>query len=153
MEKPRFKLFPDNPPPYKPPLPFPNRFRKQKLDKQFAKFLELHLLKSAVPYSRRSCHPNLKTLGVSLFHVILARSTSISLLLADRSIKRPRGIVEDVLVKVDKFIFPADFIVLDMEEDQEIPIILGGAFLATGRAMIDVQKGNLTLRVQDEELA
>ncbi|KAI4354065.1 hypothetical protein L6164_002965 [Bauhinia variegata] len=68
-------------------------------------------------------------------------------------IKRPRGIVEDVLVKVDKFIFHADFIVLDMEEDQEIPIILGRPFLATGKAMIDVQKGNLTLRVQDEEIS
>ena len=48
-----------------------------------------------------------------------------------------------MLVKVDKFIFPADFIVLDMEEDSEIPIILGKLFLAIGRAMIDVQKGEL----------
>ena len=46
--------------------------------------------------------------------------------------------IEDVLVKVDKFIFPTDFIVLDMEEDREIPIILGIAFLAIGRAMIDM---------------
>ena len=43
-----------------------------------------------------------------------------------------------MLVKVDKFIFPADFIVLDIEEDKEIPIILGRPFLATGRTMIDV---------------
>ena len=57
-----------------------------------------------------------------------------------------------MLVKVDKFIFPADFIVLDMEEDKEIPIILGKPFLATGRAMIDVQKGELKLRVHDDEL-
>ena len=60
--------------------------------------------------------------------------------------------IEDVLVKVDKFIFLADFIVLDMEEDKEIPIILGRPFLATGRAMIDVQKGELKLRVQDDEV-
>ena len=46
--------------------------------------------------------------------------------------------IEDVLVKVDKFIFTADFIVLDMEEDKEIPIILGRPFLATGKALIDV---------------
>ena len=46
--------------------------------------------------------------------------------------------IEDVLVKVDKFIFPADFIALDMEENREIPIILGRLFLATDRAMIDV---------------
>ena len=47
--------------------------------------------------------------------------------------------IEDVLVKVDKFIFLTDFIVLDMEGDKEIPIILGRQFLATGKAMIDVQ--------------
>ena len=60
--------------------------------------------------------------------------------------------IEDVLVKVDKFIFPADFIILDMEEDKEIPIILGRPFLATGRAMIDVQRGELKLRVQEDEV-
>ena len=46
--------------------------------------------------------------------------------------------IEDVMVKVDKFIFSIDFIVLDMEEDKEIPIIIGRPFLATGRALIDV---------------
>ena len=65
--------------------------------------------------------------------------TTISLQLVDRSSAYPRGIVEDVLVKADKFIFPADFVVLDMEEDSNIPIILGHPFIATGRALIDVQ--------------
>ena len=64
----------------------------------------------------------------------------------------PRGIVEDILAKVDKFIFPADFIVLDFEEDKEISIILGHPFLATGRTVIDVQKGELTMRVHDQEV-
>ena len=59
---------------------------------------------------------------------------------------------EDVLVKVDKFIFPTDFIILDMQEGKEVPIILGRPFLATGRVMIDVQKGELKLRVQEEEV-
>ena len=81
-----------------------------------------------------------------------ARPTTVTLQLADRSLKHPRGIIEDVLVKVDKFIFPAYFIVLDMEEDKEIPIILGRPFLATGRAMIDVQRGELKLRVQEDEV-
>ncbi|XP_050280871.1 uncharacterized protein LOC126721844 [Quercus robur] len=72
------------------------------------------------------------------------KQTTISLQLADRSIKYPRGIIEVVLVKVDKFIFPINFVVLDMEEDQEVPLILGRPFLATGRALIDVQKGELT---------
>ena len=56
------------------------------------------------------------------------------------------------MVKVEKFIFPADFVVLDMEEDQEVPLILGRPFLATGRALIDVQNGELTLRVNKEEV-
>ena len=81
-----------------------------------------------------------------------ARPTTITLQLADRSLKHPRGVIQEVLVKVDKFIFPTDFIVLDMEEDRDIPIILGRPFLATGRVMIDVQQGELELRVQDDEV-
>ena len=56
------------------------------------------------------------------------------------------------MVKVDKFIFPANFVVLDMEEDQEVPLIFRQPFLATRRALIDVQKGELTLRVNKEEV-
>ena len=78
--------------------------------------------------------------------------TTISLQMADRSLTYPRGIIEDVLVTVDKLIFPVDFVVLDMEKDREIPLILGRPFLATGRALIDVHNGNLTLRVNDEEV-
>ncbi|KAJ8749541.1 hypothetical protein K2173_025736 [Erythroxylum novogranatense] len=78
--------------------------------------------------------------------------TSVRLQLADRSIIHPWGILEDVLVKVDKFIFPADFIVCDIEEDVEVPIILGRPFLATGRVLIDVEKGELTMRVNGEEV-
>ena len=78
--------------------------------------------------------------------------TTVTLQLADWSQTRPRGIIEDVLVKVNKFIFPTDFIILDMKEDKEVPIILGRPFLAIGRAMIVVQKGELRLRVQDKEV-
>ena len=80
-----------------------------------------------------------------------AKPTTVTLQMADRSLSHPYGIVEDVLVKVGKFIFPADFIILDMEEDEKIPIIMGRPFLATGRALIDVQKGELMLRVDKEE--
>ncbi|KAL8092004.1 hypothetical protein AgCh_034328 [Apium graveolens] len=80
------------------------------------------------------------------------KPTYMSLQLADRSITYPRGIVEDVLVKVDKLFFPADFVILDFEEDKKIPIILGRPFLATGRTLIDVQKGELTMRVQDQDV-
>ncbi|KAJ4717030.1 DNA-directed DNA polymerase [Melia azedarach] len=79
------------------------------------------------------------------------KSTTISLQMADRSLTYPRGIVEDVLVKVDKFIFPADFVVLDMKEDREVPIILGRPFLATVKTSFDVHNGKLTLRVNKEE--
>ncbi|XP_022871918.1 uncharacterized protein LOC111391016 [Olea europaea var. sylvestris] len=71
--------------------------------------------------------------------------TTLTLQLADRSITYPRGIIEYVLVKVDKFIFSVNFVVLDMEEDEKVPLILGRPFLATGRALIDVQEGKLTL--------
>ena len=76
----------------------------------------------------------------------------VTLQLVDRSLKHPRGIIEDVLVKMGKFIFPANFIILDMEEDNEIPILLSWPFLAIGGALIDVKKGELRLRVNEEEV-
>lgn len=78
--------------------------------------------------------------------------TMLSLQMADRSLKTPYGIVEDVMVRVDKYVFPVDFVVLDMEEDEKIPLILGRPFLATGRAKIDVDKGHLILRVGKEKV-
>ena len=78
--------------------------------------------------------------------------TTISLQMADKSLTYPRRVIKDVLVKVAKFIFPVDFVVLDMEEDREIPLILGRPFLAIGRALIDVHSDNITLRVNDEEV-
>ncbi|XP_062103161.1 uncharacterized protein LOC133814182 [Humulus lupulus] len=81
-----------------------------------------------------------------------ARPTTVTLQLANRSIKHHRGIIEDVLVKVDKFIFLGDFIVLDIEEDADVSIILGRPFLAMGQKLIDVQKGELRLRVQGDEV-
>ncbi|XP_027368188.1 uncharacterized protein LOC113874166 [Abrus precatorius] len=80
------------------------------------------------------------------------RPTRMSIQLADRSIKYLRGIIEDVLVKVDKFIFPVDFVILDMDEDTDVPLILGRPFLATARAIIDVKDGKLILRVGDENV-
>ena len=203
-----------------PPIPYPQRLKKHKLDKQFTKFMEvfkkLHInipfadaleqmpsyvkfIKDILSQKRRlddfetinlteECSAILQrklpqklknpgsftipwTIGNAIFERALcdlgasinlmplsifkrlglgeARLTTVTLQLADRSLKHPRRVIEDVLVKVNKFIFPADFIVLDMEEDKEIPIILGRPFLATGRAMIDVQKGELKLRMQE----
>ena len=205
------------------PIPYPQRLKKHKLDKQFTKFMDvfkkLHInipfvdaleqmpsyvkfMKDILSQKRRladfetvnlteECSAILQrklpqklkdpssftipcTIGNAIFERALcdlgasinlmplsifkrlglgeARPTTVTLHLADRSLKHPRGIIEDVLVKVGKFIFPADFIVLDMEEDKEIPIILGRPFLATSRAMIDVQRGELKLRVQEDEV-
>ncbi|XP_052197378.1 uncharacterized protein LOC127804544 [Diospyros lotus] len=182
--------------PYVPPIPFPQRLRKHKLDKQFEKFLEvfkkLHInipfaealsqmpsyakfMKEIISNKRKleehetvmlteECSailqnklpPKLKDLGsftipctigslyferslcdlgasinlmpFSIFQKLglgEAKPTRVSLQLADRCVKHPRGIVKDILVKVDKFIFPADFIILDMAEDRDIPLILG----------------------------
>uniref|UniRef100_A0A1U7VQV2 Uncharacterized protein LOC104216411 n=1 Tax=Nicotiana sylvestris TaxID=4096 RepID=A0A1U7VQV2_NICSY len=80
------------------------------------------------------------------------KDTCVSLQLADQSTKRPKGIIENVLVRVDKFVFPVDFIVLEMEENTEVPLILGRPFLATGRAIIDVHQGQLILRVDEERV-
>lgn len=208
---------------YIPPLPYPQRLKQEKLDKQFSKFLDvfkkLHInipfaealsqmpsyakfLKEILSNKRKleeyetvmlteecsailqnklptklkdpgsftipcilgDCHFDkaLCDLGASInlmpFSIFMklglgeVKPTTVSLQLADRSIKKPKGIIEDVLMKVDKFIFPVDFIVLDMEEDQEVPLILGRPFLATGRALIDVQQGQLILRVNDDQV-
>ncbi|KAK9180015.1 hypothetical protein WN943_029222 [Citrus x changshan-huyou] len=80
------------------------------------------------------------------------RPTTVTLQLADRSHAYPEGKIEDVLVKVEKFIFPVDFIVVDFEADKEVPIILGRPFLVTGKTLIDVQKGELTMRVNDQQV-
>ena len=80
------------------------------------------------------------------------KSTTISLQLVDRSYQHRRGIIENVLVKVGKFVLPADFVILDMEEDDSVPIILGIPFLATGKAQINVQEGELKLRVQGDKI-
>ena len=79
--------------------------------------------------------------------------TSITLQMADRSMVKPEGVLEDVLVTVGKFVFPVDFIILDMEEDSQVPLLLGRPFLATRAALIDMQKGFLTLRVGEEVVA
>ncbi|XP_075076010.1 uncharacterized protein LOC107777738 [Nicotiana tabacum] len=77
------------------------------------------------------------------------RPTTVILQLVDRPLAHPEGVIGDVLVQVGSFIFPADFIILDYEPDQEVPFILGHPFLAMGRAIIDVCEGRMTMRVGD----
>ena len=80
------------------------------------------------------------------------KRTSMRLLIADQTVKRPKGILHDVLVKVESFIFPEDFVILDCEVDFEVPIILGRPFLATGRALVDMEKGQMKFRLNNEEI-
>nr|GEW04886.1 reverse transcriptase domain-containing protein [Tanacetum cinerariifolium] len=78
--------------------------------------------------------------------------TRMTLELADRSITHPTGVAEDVFVKVGKFHFPTDFVVVDFKADPRVPLILGRSFLRTGRALIDVYGEEITLRVNDESI-
>ncbi|XP_070029689.1 uncharacterized protein [Nicotiana sylvestris] len=108
----------------------------------FAKALcDLGASINLIPYSV------FKTLGIGQ-----PRPTSMRLQMADRSMKRPLGIIDDVFVCVDKLIVPADFVILDCEVDYEVPIILGRPFLATGKALVDVEVGKLTFWVGDENV-
>ncbi|XP_073121322.1 uncharacterized protein [Henckelia pumila] len=164
---------------YKPQFPYPQRFKKKAIDEQFSKFLDIfkkiHInipfvdaleqmsnyakfIKDVMSKKRRlkenevvnlteECSAILQKKTLELRDV---KATTITLQLADQSITYPQSIVEDVLVKVDKFIFPADFVIWDMDEDEETPLIFGRPFLTTSRALIDVHKGELTLRVGGE---
>ncbi|XP_019256419.1 PREDICTED: uncharacterized protein LOC109234825 [Nicotiana attenuata] len=81
-----------------------------------------------------------------------ARPTSMLLQLAHRMVKRPTRILDDVLVQVGKFGFLANFVILDCQVDEQIPIILGRLFLATGRALIDCETRELKMRLNNEEI-
>ncbi|GJQ92834.1 reverse transcriptase domain-containing protein [Tanacetum coccineum] len=96
-----------------------------------------------------------KSLGIPasfLFHLSLPEltPTQMTLELADRLITYPKGLAEDVFVKVRKFHFPTDFVVFDFEAYPRVPLILGRSFLRTGHALIDVYGEEITLRVDNE---
>ncbi|GKD29077.1 hypothetical protein Tco_1239855 [Tanacetum coccineum] len=78
--------------------------------------------------------------------------TKLTVELADRTVKYLKGIVENVLVGIGKFVFPVDVIILDMPDDIKVPLILGRPFLSTARAKIDVYKRKITLRVMEERI-
>ncbi|XP_070042917.1 uncharacterized protein [Nicotiana tomentosiformis] len=88
-----------------------------------------------------------KTLGIGK-----PRPTYMRLQMADRTMKRPLGVIEDILVRVDKFIFLVDFVIIDCEVDYEEPIIIERPFLTTGKALCDVKAGELTFWVGDEKV-
>ncbi|XP_019451855.1 PREDICTED: uncharacterized protein LOC109353958 [Lupinus angustifolius] len=80
------------------------------------------------------------------------KPTRMSLQLAYRSNKYPKGVAEDVLVKVDKFVIPIDFDVIDISEYVEIPLILERPFMRTTKMGKDMENGKLIVRVEDDEI-
>ena len=75
--------------------------------------------------------------------------TRMTLQLTDCSITRPYGVIEDVLVRVKHFIFPADFVVMDISKDIDIPVILGRPFMLTASCIVDMGKKNFDLGFED----
>ncbi|XP_072087259.1 uncharacterized protein [Arachis hypogaea] len=96
--------------------------------------------------------------SINLMHLSLMRrlqinelkSIDVVLQLADKTQKQALGVVENVLVKLGKYFLPTDFVVLEMKESYLHPIILGRPFLATAKALIDVEQRELILRIHDE---
>ncbi|GJX15159.1 hypothetical protein Tco_0206917 [Tanacetum coccineum] len=78
--------------------------------------------------------------------------TKLTVELADKTVKYPKGIAKNVLVGIGKFVFPVDFIILDMPDYIKVPLILGRSFLSTAHAKIDVFKRKITLRVGEENI-
>ncbi|XP_057719898.1 uncharacterized protein LOC130934337 [Arachis stenosperma] len=134
-------------------IPFVEALEQMPLYAKFMKELE----RKDITIQRALCDlgASINLMSLSLMRKLQideVKPTRISLQLADHSIKFSLGVVENLLVKVEPFIFPTDFIILDMEEDKNASIILGRPFLATGRALIDVQKDELILKVNKEEV-
>ncbi|GJZ40336.1 reverse transcriptase domain-containing protein, partial [Tanacetum coccineum] len=165
----------------KPSLPYPSRANKQKLrekdDNLASKFVEifrelhfelsladalLHMPKFASMFKKLVECLALADLGASINLIPLSilkkllllelTPTQMILELADRSTTSPSGIAEDVFVKVGKFHFPVNFVVIDYVVDPRVPLILRRPFLRTARALIDVYDVELTLRVDDEAI-
>ena len=78
--------------------------------------------------------------------------TAMTLQMVDITLAKPEGILEDVLIKRGKFIFLVDFVVINIKEDKQVALVLGRSFLATRSALIDVKKGEFSLRVGDEAM-
>ena len=196
---------------YNPPVPFPQRLQKAKLEEQFSKFLNMFkkieinipflesltqmphyakLMKDLLSKKRKFTEEGVVSLNptcsavihksipekmqdpgsfiipcmigkadmgkalcdfgasINLMPLSVAKRlslrkltpTAMTLQMADRTLAHPEGILEDVLIKVGKFVFLVDFIVINIEEDKQVPLILGRPFLATGAALIDVKK-------------
>nr|GEU48358.1 reverse transcriptase domain-containing protein [Tanacetum cinerariifolium] len=146
----------------KPNIPYPLRFNDQKLrekatnqmEKFFQIFQDLHFdIRMDVCHALADLDASINLMPLSIWKNLSPPEltpTRMTLELADRSITHPKGVTEDVFVKVGKFYFPTDFVVVDFEADPRVPLILGRSFLRTGRALINIYGEGITLRVNDE---
>ncbi|KAG9444603.1 hypothetical protein H6P81_015943 [Aristolochia fimbriata] len=160
-------------------LPYPSRAQTDILESSFARFLEtfknlkinfplLEAVKQMPLYGKflkeiLSVKRKMEEQGASVNLMPLSlckylelgepQETGITLQFADRSTKIPEGVMEDVLVKIQDFIYPCNFVVLDMKVDKNLPIILGRPFLATAGSIIDCKQGNLTLRLNNDTIS
>nr|GFB26772.1 reverse transcriptase domain-containing protein [Tanacetum cinerariifolium] len=129
-------------------LSYPSRLQKEKLrekdDILAAKFMEIFRdLHFELSFADALIHmPKLPTLN----------DTKMVLELAGRTISKPTGVAENVFIKVGKFYFPSDFVILDFVADPRVPLILGRPFLSTAYALINVYEGEITLRHDDQSL-
>ena len=76
----------------------------------------------------------------------------MTLQLVDRSITRPYGVIDDVLIRVKHMVFPADFMVMDVEEDHEVPVILGHPIMSTASCIIDMGRKTLKTGFEDQKI-
>ncbi|XP_047261226.1 uncharacterized protein LOC124894685 [Capsicum annuum] len=150
------------------PLPFPQRLKQKKKDVNFKKFInmlkELSLnipllenLEKMLGYSRFMKKLVSKKRVVSFedvggFGLEPSRTNESTIVDGRPYIKTLVGILFAVLVKVDNFIFLADFVIFDCKVEFKMPIILGRPFMDMGRAIVDMEKGELKFRVSNEEV-
>ncbi|GKC75333.1 reverse transcriptase domain-containing protein [Tanacetum coccineum] len=177
------------PKPYKPKIPYHQHLRKEKMEAQFGKFLDMirvvrinvplinvlagmpnygKFLKELISNKHKieqisaaflsdetDLGASTNLMAYSLYAKLsleTLKPTQMSLRLADRSFQYPVGIAKNMLVEVGKFTFPADFVILKMEEDSKVPLILGRPFLHTANAVIRVKQKQLNLGVGTERM-
>nr|GFB32018.1 hypothetical protein [Tanacetum cinerariifolium] len=127
-------------------LPYPSRLQKEKLreknDILAAKFMEIFRdLHFELTLAGLGASINLMPLSIwKKLRLPTLNDTKMVLELADRTISKPTGVAENVFVKVGKFYFPADFVILDFVAGPRVPLILGRPFLRTAHALIDVSE-------------
>ncbi|XP_070050254.1 uncharacterized protein [Nicotiana tomentosiformis] len=166
----------------RPPPPYPQRLAKKNGENQFKKFIDMmkslsingtlvEALEQILGYEKfmkdlvtKKQSMNCETIkmthqyqfgALSVFKTLgirQPRPISMRLQMVDCTMKRPLGLIDDVLVRVDRFILLTYFMILDCDVEYDMPIILGRPFLAMGKALVDVEAGELTFRVGDEKV-